>query len=171
MTWIQMKLATLQKMFSASGAELGKDGATADYLRAMPGAANEGLALLCTAGKFLVKSIEIVQDGTAQGAVVRYDLRELAPELYNLAGRTVMFDDGKNRTTSHVWTLEGERYLFLPAAARGTFIIYYNAFPPEITLQTADELELPLSREAAVLLPLYMASELYKEDDAALSTG
>jgi hypothetical protein len=39
-----------------------------------------------------------------------------------------------------------------------------------ITLSTPDDYEMPLDPEVAALLPLYMASELYKDDDNAIAT-
>ena len=48
MTWREIKLATLQKMFSADGSTLVEDETTKDYLAGMPQTANEALALLCT---------------------------------------------------------------------------------------------------------------------------
>ena len=40
-----------------------------------------------------------------------------------------------------------------------------------LTAETAEEFELPLPRQAAALLPAYIASVLYKEDDVALATA
>ena len=37
--------------------------------------------------------------------------------------------------------------------------------------EVPDDYELPLDREVAVLLPLYMASQLYKDDDNGLATS
>ena len=48
MTWYDIKLATLQKLFSADGDTLVNDETTRDYLAAMPQAANEALQLIVT---------------------------------------------------------------------------------------------------------------------------
>lgn len=61
-TWGEIKLITLQKMFSANGSTIPADLSTRDYLASMPGAANEGLSLLSTAGKFIIKSIDIAHN-------------------------------------------------------------------------------------------------------------
>lgn len=58
-TWKDIKLATLQKMFSSNGTTIQADSSTAEYIYAMPQAANEALQLLATAGKFIVKTLEI----------------------------------------------------------------------------------------------------------------
>ena len=59
MTWKDVKLATLQKMFAAEGTTIPTDESTTDYLAGMPYVANEALQRLSTAGKFIVKSIVI----------------------------------------------------------------------------------------------------------------
>lgn len=61
-TWHDIKLIVIQKMFSANGSTIPNDLSTSDYIAAMPGAANEGLALLATAGKFIIKSIDIAHN-------------------------------------------------------------------------------------------------------------
>ena len=59
MTWKDIKLATIQKMFSADGSTIPSDDSTRDYIAAMPYAANEGILMMSTAGKFLVKTFSI----------------------------------------------------------------------------------------------------------------
>ena len=53
-TWYDLKLAVLQKMFAADD-QIVADESTLGYIAAMPHCANEGLALLVTAGKFITK--------------------------------------------------------------------------------------------------------------------
>jgi hypothetical protein len=48
--------------------------------------------------------------------------------------------------------------------------VFYHAYPQQITKDTPDNTVLSLDPEVAVLLPLYMASQLYKEDDNGLAT-
>ena len=59
MTWKDIKLATIQKMFSAEGTTIPADDSTRDYIAAMPYVANEGILMMSTAGKFVVKSFSI----------------------------------------------------------------------------------------------------------------
>ena len=59
MTWKEIKLITLQKMFAAEGSNIPTDESTEDYLAGMPGAANEALQMLCTAGRYILKKVEI----------------------------------------------------------------------------------------------------------------
>jgi len=273
MTWKDIKLATIQKMFSADGATIPSDDSTRDYLAAMPYAANEGILMLSTAGKFLVKefsiavnpiknlltdysasSIHSVISGDmsfdAEGArsycfevtgkcTVEIILDEIAVETYeiddvhkyesikgivtNPDGHTVtisfkseypyavknialyeakydaveevpmyaekirykatdivddfysvnsIYFEGENPRyikTDEVYQ-EGDKVLVLDSGISGNYIIYYNALPVTITAGTEDDYELPLDREVVALLPLYMASQLYKDDDVAIAT-
>ena len=61
LTWYDVKLATLQKMFAAD-ASIITDESTTGYISAMPYVANEALQMLSTAGKFIVKSFTIVHN-------------------------------------------------------------------------------------------------------------
>ena len=67
--------------------------------------------------------------------------------------------------------LEGDKVIAIDRNAAGNYIIYYNAFPEVITSATEDDYELPLDREVVALLPLYMASQLYKDDDISIATS
>lgn len=276
MNWKEIKLATLQKMFAADGSTLVVDESTKDYIASMPQACNEGLQLLSTAGKFIVKSFciannpvdnlipdkkaqEITQiirgtkdysvdcgrsyyfecmgKGTAtifvdEGAVevidltdkqsfkaykglivneddapvriefacsypvsvkniaiydadyesaddiqaygekVKYDMDSLVDDFYELDSNEVYFEGEEPRyiQTSN-FIQEGTKLFVVDRNLKGNFTIYYKAYPPEITTSTEDTYELPIDKEVAVLLPLYMASQLYKDDDVEVSTA
>ena len=269
MTWKDVKLATLQKMFSAEGSTIPTDETTNDYIASMPQVANEALQRLSTAGKFIVKKVSIAhnplnnliddikltQIGTytvsvenahayyfeftgkgtltitvgatvttvnllskgtytaykgiianpTNGVVtlevsstypsaiknlalyaeifdeneeipeyaqeVRYDLKELVEDFYQL-GENQIFYEGTTSTYLQIsdYFRESDSVLILDRENPGNYTVYYRAYPPTITIGTDDNYELPLDREVAVLLPLYMASELYKDDDVAVAT-
>ena len=90
MSWYDIKLITLQKMFAVSGDRIVEDDTTMPYLSAMPYTCNEGLSLLYA-------------------------------------------DEDK------------------------------------ITPVTPDDYEFKLDNKGAELLPFYMASQLYKDDDVGLA--
>lgn len=170
MTWKDIKLATLQKLFSSEGPNLNtNDEATREYINAMPQAANEGLALLCTAGKYLRKSFELEKPA---GQSLTVDLKARLPDFYSPGLFELYLRDARGGLAPlYGARLLGGRYLALPRGAGGTILFFYNAWPQQLTLATADEAELGLDPEVAVLLPLYMASQLYKDDDAAIAAG
>ena len=272
MTWKDIKLATIQKMFSANGSQIPSDDSTRDYLAAMPYAANEGILMLSTAGKFLVKSFSIavnpirnlISDCSASSihSLVKGDMEfeaegaqsyyfevtgnctytitvgetetitpveaineykvikgiientdnaivslkfssEMPYAVKNIALYEAKYEEAENipayaeklrfratdiaedfysinsiyfegQTTRYIKTdevyQEGDKVLVLDRDIPGNYIIYYNALPVTITLETEDDYELPLDREVSAILPLYMASQIYKEDDIAIST-
>ena len=273
MTWAEIKLATIQKMFSAYGSTIPSDDSTRDYMAAMPFAANEGILMLSTAGKFLVKEFSIaiqaiknllteresdeihslvsgditftaenchsfyfevtgrcsmtitvgelisepiefdslnayishkqIVENTENEIVtltftsdkpyalknvamyeakyaedievpdyakrVRYKVTDIVEDFYSINSIYFEGDEEKYIKTSDVYQ-EGDKTLVFDRENEGNYVIYYNALPVTITAGTEDDYELPLDREVEVLLPLYMASQLYKEDDIAIST-
>lgn len=170
MTWKDIKLATLQKMFSAEGTSINQnDEGVKEYINAMPQAANEAMQLLCTAGKYLRKSYEL-EKTAGQGMTV--DLKTELPDFYSPGLFELYLQDGAGGLAPlYGARLLGGRYLALPPEAGGTILFFYNAWPPLLTLTTEENMELPLDPEVAVLLPLYMASQLYKDDDISIATS
>lgn len=272
-TWKDIKLATLQKMFAADGDQIVTDESTKDYIAGMPYVANEGLDRLATAGKFIVKSLNLahlpaknlLQDnsisdgnsvfsadnghsyyfqysgiGTAvisggdsdvtisidsygkfsefkgnyansgnnkvtitfssaypskvkniaiyadtfptvngvdvvpeYGKYVKYDLKELAPSFYSVFGNSLVYE-GENATTylnTTDYYKESDHILVLPKDKPGMYTVYYNAYPEQITAETDDDYILEIDKEVAELLPMYMASQLYMDDDLAIATS
>lgn len=273
--WYDIKLRTMQKMFSANGNNIPTDAAAADYVAAMPGACNEALQRLVTAGKFIIKSIQIahnpvrnllsngdriesveygdivleadyaksfyaevygdctltiyvngetfytetltntgnfvpvkklitnpnnatvrvvlsslyplaIKNFALYGAtfkteeeiqpfakVIKYNLAEIAPSFYMLTDDPIVFE-GSVHTTRYMqisdYFQEGGRVLVLDRDVPGNYTIYYKAYPATITSGTADDYELELDPEVDVLVPLYMASQLYKDDSNAIAT-
>lgn len=170
MTWKEVKLATLQKMFSAEGLTINEaDDSVSEYINAMPQAANEGLQLLCTAGKYLRRCLEL--EPGAAGETRTVDLKTAAPDLYRIEQLEVYaFDEAGAPVPVRGAKLVAGRYLVLTNQPESRMVLYYNAWPQPVTHATADDQELPLDPEVAVLLPLYMASQLYKDDDIILAT-
>lgn len=276
MTWKDIKLATLQKMFAADGTEIPSDDAAKEYLAGMPQVANEALQILSTAGKYIVKKIEIAHtplpnliadniatkihtviddelefegdsarayyfeflgkgsievyvDGelvdsatlvsTAHftpyrglisneskgkatikiktlysasvknvalynvlfdeaeevqtfGEKIKYDLSKIVDDFYCLNSSEIYYEGESPRyVRTNDYFQEANNILVLDRNMPGNYTIYYNAYPTQITHGTLDEYELPLDPEVAILLPLYMASQLYKDDDAGIATA
>ena len=275
-TWFDIKLRTMQKMFAANGNTIPNDAASVDYIAAMPGACNEALQLLSTAGKFIIKSIQVAHNpvsnlindsrrimttegGTlsieAEGArslyvevygsctmtiavgdypttpetitsdtcytplkrlidnpnglkvkvtftsdyplaiknyalyratfktvddiqpftdVFKYDLSQLAPSFYMLTEDPLVYE-GSNSTKRYMQTSdffqEGGRILVLDRNMPGNYTVYYKAYPPSITSGTEDDYVLEVDPEVEALIPLYMASELFKDDDNSIATS
>ncbi|GFI62289.1 hypothetical protein IMSAG049_01466 [Clostridiales bacterium] len=63
MLWGEVKLITLQKLFSADTTEIIIDDTTMPYLSAMPGAANACLNYIAATVRHIIKSIELQSVG------------------------------------------------------------------------------------------------------------
>lgn len=93
------------------------------------------------------------------------DFYQLAPaELYSLGY------DGQDYIVADDYYQEVDKTLVIQRSKPGIYIIHYRAYPKPLDLNTPDDTELPLDPEVATIIPLYMASELYKDDDNAIAT-
>lgn len=273
-TWNELKLTVLQKMFAADY-EIIDDESTQGYLAAMPSCANEGLAMLATAGKFITKSVKIAQkdiknlvsesvydriiqftdtftwtvdegqsyyfecsgvgtceiyvddvladtididtlnsyeifkglivnpdkkivkmtfttsypmgvknfavyaenfpeaeDVTPFTAKIKYDMKTLAEDFYMIDPQGIYYEGAypKYLQTSDFFQ-EGTNLLVLDRDMIGNFTVYYRAYPVQLTQETDGDYELPIDPEVYAILPLYMASQLYKDDDQGIATS
>lgn len=170
MTWKEVKLITLQKMFSADGNNILNDDSTKDYLAGMPHVANEGLLMVCTSKRPILKSINLEpENGNMVGERRVYDMEEMVDNFYQFYPE-VYYTEGKRNRTGDYRT-EGHSVITVPAEKSGVYTVYYYAYPEEITSMTSDEYELTSPRDVVAILPLYMASQLYKEDDNGIATS
>ena len=166
-TWGEVKQAALQKLFAV------RDGVSVtqtvqEYTEGMPQAANEGLALLCAENlplrRCFTVTVEAVGPRTVQLADLAADFwRAGEPEAYRRR------EDGRLVPAGGFAFAAGR--LLIPESWRGEYEVWYDAFPPRLTADTPDGEELPVEQQAAVILPLYMASQLYKDDDGALAAA
>ena len=88
------------------------------------------------------------------------DFYQLAPaELYSLG------TSGDDYIVADSYFQEADKTLVIQRDRPGIYVIHYRAYPQKITLETPDDYELSLDPEVEALVPLYMASQLYKDDD------
>lgn len=104
----------------------------------------------------------------------RYNMKTLVTDFYKLESSDLVYQAGFNvtryeKTADYYW--EGDSVLVLNGLKRGAWKVHYYAYPQQITKDTANDTELALDPEVVVLLPLYMASQLYKDDDVSLAVG
>lgn len=166
-TWGEVKLATLQKMFSSDGTTINaNDESIKEYLNSMPAAANEAVRMLASSVAPVRKSEEVQKTKGQKLSVDCTDFynfwRMESPEVYHM-------ENGVPEAYTECKFLAG-KYLVFPESAEGTFECYYDAMPKAIDQNTADTTKIDLPDEAVVLLPLYMAAELYKDDDLSIAT-
>ena len=155
MTWGDIQLAVLHKLFVSDGQTILVNDSTSPYIAAMPLAANEGLMLLAVCGKYIPKTIET----ETTESITDLSLKELAENFLSLRENEVFLN---GRHTDGYTLIGGERMLLYGI---GKWIIGYNAYPQKITQATDKDYVLDVPEDAAVLLPLYIAAELYKDED------
>lgn len=104
------------------------------------------------------------------GRYIKYDLKELATDFYNLFDNSINYEDGNIYLNTTDYYRESDHILILPSNRPGMYTIYYHAYPVQINEETEEDYVLPIDPDVAVLLPLYMASQLYMDDDLAIAT-
>lgn len=101
----------------------------------------------------------------------RYDMKTLVNDFYRL--KDIVYQSGFNETryekTANFYK-EGDSTIVLGGLNKGRWKVFYYAYPQQITKLTPDDTTLSLDPEVVALLPLYMASQLFKEDDIGLAT-
>ena len=137
MTWEQIKLAALQKMFASDGTDISNpDEATKEYLNAMPQAANEAIEMICTAGRYLRKSYTVDKD---KGEKLTVNLAYEVPDYWRMGAKEVykLVDDTPEPVDGV--ELYGGKYLVFPADFEGEFEFFYDAKPATLTLETPEK--------------------------------
>lgn len=182
MTWGECKLLTLQTMYSNDGMELNVDDSNQDYVYAMPGKANEALQQLALVGRPLLKrfTITVALGVEEESSADSLTLPAMDTGRYHLSLGTViprfrcmdqlMLDSAGVYDRAEDWSMEGDDVLVLPGSTAGVYTLWYAAYPQTIKATTEDSEVLDCPPEAAVLIPLYIAAELYKEDELAMAT-
>ncbi|BAK99586.1 hypothetical protein OBV_23880 [Oscillibacter valericigenes Sjm18-20] len=183
MTWDEIKLKTLQLMFSNETAELTEDDSNKEYVNAMPGVCNDALdmvtALIPIRGKFsIVISIDAAEAVEEDGkltlpvnteAAYQVELKDYCADFRALDADEIYQDIDGTHQHMTAYSVENESIFVLSGAAAETVTIYYLCYPTMLTSATEGTAELNVPRELAELLPLYMASELYKDDDLSMA--
>lgn len=114
-------------------------------------------------------SAEDVQDNEE---VIRYNFKQNVPDFYQIyAGEVYIEQNGKPRylAASEYYTEANDTIVFRTDRP-GIYTVYYKKYPKKITTATEDDYVLPLDPEVAAIIPLYIASQLYKDDDNGIAT-
>lgn len=99
----------------------------------------------------------------------KYDLSVLIRDFYDIVSIEYERIEKKGIYDSD-YTLEGDNTLIIDSKLKGNFIITYKSYPVKITENTQDGFRFNLKPEMISLLPLYIASQLYKDDDISMAT-
>ena len=183
MTWGDVKLIALPTMFSNEGAVITVDDINQEYINAMPGKANEAMQQIAAVGRPILKDWHITGADDAEEAETetmltlpavekRYkiSLSHYLPRFRCIDRGAVLLDDGVCYDVAEDWRIEGDDVLVIPGNVTGEYTVWYRAYPQTITATTPDSERIDMPEDAATLIPLYIAAELYKEDELAMAT-
>ena len=99
-----------------------------------------------------------------------YDIYSLIPDFYKID--KLYFENYNHELINRTdYILEDGHTLVIDDKLIGNFILKYQSYPAKIDDDTDDDDEIDLPDEVVCLLPLYIASQLYKDDDIALATA
>ncbi len=108
-------------------------------------------------------------DIPSYGKNIYYDITKLADDFYRFDSSRSIIQDCEKEGVFYEFT--DEKTVSIDGEAYGVWKIPYLAYPSVITEDTSDDTEINLPYELCVILPFYIASELYLEDDSGLSIG
>lgn len=175
MKWGEIEIATLQKMFANNEPisitnipTLKTDSQYSVYFNSMPTAANEALLRIATNYKHIIKRYPLLTDISTPDTNIRYNLKTLIPDFYKF--KKLIYEEDGNYSILGDYHFEDDDVLIINSKYKGNVTIEYYAYPAKITDSTPENDELDVPDDVAVLLPLYIASELYKEDDIQIAT-
>lgn len=99
----------------------------------------------------------------------KFPLKTLIRDFYKINSIIFQDSDTLQEMNNVDYTLYGDSELHVDSTFKGNLILKYEAYPDKIDGSTVDTYTFTMADEMVVLLPLYIASELYKDDDAALA--
>jgi len=176
MKWGELQIISLQKMYLITESvtidkleEMKLDETYYPYLNSMAAVCNEAINRICTNYKYILKTAMITLE--TAGTYNRYNLKVLIPDLYKFVSLIKEIPELSNYQKTLNYKFEGESTIIIPNDSEAIYSIEYYGYPVQITSDTLATYELDIANEVAVLLPLYIASQLYKDDDLALATA
>ena len=169
-TWDEIRVTTFQKMHLVEDNKVVEDDSTREHLAAMPAAYNEAVRLLSTTNRYITKYFEVSSSGLKNSLSV--DLKTIVDDLFMVQPGGVYFTDSSGRTDEYYdGTVIGDKDLILDGSETGTYRVYYYAYPVKATADTAGATDMQIDPDVASLVPLYMASQLWKEEEPGIATA
>lgn len=98
-----------------------------------------------------------------------YKLKTLIPDFYKINSIIFQDCDTLQEVNNVDYILYGDSELHVDSKFKGNLILKYEAYPDKIDGTTKDTYTFTMADEMVVLLPLYIASELYKDDDVSVA--
>ena len=104
---------------------------------------------------------------------IRINMSDVVDDFYQIAPAE-LYDtgvSGNDYIVANKYFQEADKTLVIPREKPGIYLIHYRAYPQQITLETPDDTVLALDPEVAALIPMYMASVIYMDDDIGVATS
>lgn len=109
------------------------------------------------------------EDVFENGEYAKYDLKKLTADFFSFdSGR---FVEEKCTEAVNSFRFCGDGEIEIKNSASGSWNVPYLAYPTVINEETEDNEIIDLPYELCMILPFYIASELYLEEDSALAVG
>lgn len=167
MTWGEIQIEALRKMFLNNDVIKVKelpdyklDKKYKVYLDAMPQACNEAINIILETRPLInIYELDFSDINYVELKKKIKNFKRLYDIVYIGSNKPDYKIIGDNILTINNWNEEN-----------GKFLIYYESFVDRITADTEDTKEIELDIQLCSLIPLYLAGELYKDDDLSLST-
>lgn len=168
MTWNELRKAVLTKMFaSENGAVNLEDRDHADYLVSMPQAANEAMQYICAAGRRPRRSALIpVRKKTTRQMV---DIDAVCSDYFGCGNLEAYARDEDGVLVPVAVSVTANSFLTIPPGVENV-LWFYDAKPQYITPETDGSTIIDMDEDTLPLIALYMAAELYKDDDVQIAT-
>lgn len=109
------------------------------------------------------------EDILENGEYTKYNLKKLTTDFFRFDSER--FVEEKCGDGESTFRFCGECEIEIKNDASGSWNVPYLAYPTVINEKTADNEKIDLPCELCMILPFYIASELYLEEDSALAVG
>lgn len=123
---------------------------------------------------FLHKNIAVYNDTFSSDAAVYeisemkfYNMDEIAFDFYKFDSESPVICEGENKAYGFM----GEKTFCINGLVSGVFRVPYIAYPQVIKNTTSEDAPLKIPEQLCGIIPYYIASELYLEEDSGLCVG
>lgn len=164
-----IKVEALRLMFMGGALEIGADQLPdfADdttygyYLSRMPGAINRAFSVIERRHVLPLKAVRLVADGDG---TVRFDLKTLAPDLYDVA-RVSWLREGTYEPSAD-YHLEDGALIVHDFEKDAAYTLLYYPRIDRVSAGTDDEKEIELPDEIAEVIPYAIKGDLFRDDES-----
>ena len=166
MTWGEIQIESLKKMFLNTNdlkveelESYRSDKKYKTYLFGMYQACNEAIKYITATLGTKVERFTLTKTNIND----IYDLSKLIPDYRKMKSLI-------SSTTGISWKMRNDNLLEICDWYDGDIDIYYEIKPKIITSTTNVNEKIDISEDYTVIIPLYIAGELYKDDDLTMAT-